>query len=226
ADENADRHDYPFEIPGFFPHPGRERGGDGDDGQLPDFHAQVEAEQNLDEPSLRQAQFPQNPREAQSVDESESEYENPARGFELPEEDVLGGHHRDRKGDERLDYGCGQGEYSQYRHAQGDGMGDGEGGNLDEQGPKIGGKEEQPEHEKDMVEAVGKDMGEPEDDETPNHGFIVRTGSRGPAGLRRTRGRGMIGFQGIGQNHEGKPVVQSDEPALYQLIAVIKAEMG
>ena len=71
----------------------------------------------------------------------------------------------DRQGDQRLDDVAGAGDDAGGGERQRDGVGEGEGGDLQEQGIPAAGVEIERDHEQDVVEALRQDVLEAELDE-------------------------------------------------------------
>ena len=102
ADEDRTRQDHALAVPGFLSEPSHRGKGQQQDGNLTQFHPDVEGHQGRHEVVIRQAQFPQNIGKSQSVQQAECENHGRAPGLQLGGGQVLGGHVGDGEGNQRL----------------------------------------------------------------------------------------------------------------------------
>ena len=143
------------------------------------FHPNIEGDQGRQELAPGQAQFLQNAGKAHTVEQPKTEYQGDAPGLQGSSHEILDGHVGDREGDRRFHYSGWQRNRPQHGQPQGDGMGHGERSSLGQQGTPLEAQQEQPEHEEDMVQTVGEDVSEIQDEILAHEG---------EAGTRHCRG--------------------------------------
>ena len=96
--------------------------------------------------------------EAQAMDETKDEDQENAEPAIGRAEDVFQGHDGDRSGDDRFDDLGVDGHVTEGRQGEGDRVSDGEGRDLDQDRLPGPAKQEEAEHEEDVIEPFGEDM--------------------------------------------------------------------
>ena len=93
------------------------------------------------------------------MEETEAEHQRDPPRMKIASDQVLDGDVGDRQGDQRLDHGRRHRYGTVQRQSERKGVGRGERGDLYEHGPQRCGEQNDAEHEQDVVEPAGEDVG-------------------------------------------------------------------
>lgn len=151
---------YPLHPHEAVPEPSKTGEGDGEEGDLAELDAEVEAEEGAGEffGLVLGQDAGEGAGEAEAVDEAEGADEDEAAFAEFLDAEVLDADPGDAGGDKDFDGLGGEGHPAKGGGGEGDGVGEGEGERLAEQGLPLRDEEEEAEDEEDVIEAFGEDV--------------------------------------------------------------------
>ena len=147
----------------------RARKATGNDRQLPGLDADIERHERGQELGPRQPEIAQHAGESHSMQQAEREHQRQPPRLQFGDDEILDRHVDNRQRNHRLDHLRRQRHNPIHRQRQGDRVREGKRADLRHDGSPARREQEDAEHEQDVIETVGQDMGEAERKVLPRH---------------------------------------------------------